>query len=396
MGNGRGLREDAVEPPVPLPSATVYDSLADYEAACKADPDVKKFDDELHSRTQKALSSLAASVEEPGQGASFKSLKDITVSLLEVDKEAVDVILNCKKDVWQNKALKELVKDYFDTSLNAVDFCGELQKCIHRTRDRQLYIQVALKHMPAEDDPTQVNCEVVLQELKGFAKAADPFLDDFNEQFKKVHESHLVMQKKLELKKMKLDNKLSGVRGWLKVSNVILAANCTSVILCGLVSDVVAAAPEVAADLAAETTKHIATTGTWLRPFCSRYLRMKAKKQIVEDAFRGNYVAIQDLNNIKASVDRLENEIAAIVRNIRFGEERQHDPFSLQVAVVAIGWKQAAFIKLLEELQETVSSSHNRISRARGVVLERLLENREHIFRPQLGQSSQKVDERAR
>lgn len=156
--------------------------------------------------------------------------------------------------------------------------------------------------MPAEGDPTQVNCEVVLQELKGFAKAADPFLDDFNEQFKKVHESHLVMQKKLELKKMKLDNKLGGVRGWLKVSNVILAANCTSVILCGLVSDVVAAAPEVAA----ETTKHIATTGTWLRPFCSCYLRMKAKKQIVEDAFRGNYVAIQDLNNIKASVDRLE------------------------------------------------------------------------------------------
>ncbi|CAK9863004.1 unnamed protein product [Sphagnum jensenii] len=374
MGNGRGLREDAVEPPVPVPSATVYDSLADYEAACKADPDVKKFDDELHSRTQKALASLAASVEEPGQGVSFKSLKDITVSLLEVDKEAVDVILNCKKDVWQNKALKELVKDYFDTSLNAVDFCGELQKCIHRTRDRQLYIQ----------------------ELKGFAKAADPFLDDFNEQFKKVHESHLVMQKKLELKNMKLDNKLGGVRGWLKVSNVTLAANCTSVILCGLVSDVAAAAPEVAADLAAETTKHMATTGTWLRPFCSSYLRMKAKKQIVEDAFRGNYVAIQDLNNIKASVDRLENEIAAIVRNIRFGEERQHDPFSLQVAVVAIGWKQAAFIKLLEELQETVSSSHNRISRARGVVLERLLENREHIFRPQLGQSSQKVDERAR
>jgi hypothetical protein len=92
----------------------------------------------------------------------------------------------------------------------------------------------------------------------------------------------------------------------------------------------------------------------------------------------------------------LQNEIAAIVRNIRFGEERQHDPFSLQVAVVAIGWKQAAFIKLLEELQETVSSSHNRISRARGVVFERLLENREHIFRPQSGQSSQKVDERAR
>jgi hypothetical protein len=170
-------------------------------------------------------------------------------------------------------------------------------------------IQMALKHFPTEDDPTQVDCEAVLKELKAFIEAADPFLDDFNEQFRKVYDSHVAMKKKLELKKMKLDNKLRAVRGWTKVSNVILAANCTSVILCGLVSDVVAA-PEVAAHLVAETTKPgctgTHTSGSWLRPFCSRYSRIKAKTAIVEDAVRGNYVAIQDLNNIKASVDRLE------------------------------------------------------------------------------------------
>ncbi len=150
MGNSNSLSSqgDVVQPLVarlPISSSGgsgVYDSLADYEAACKTDPDVKKFDDKLQTRTQKALSSLAAGVEEPGQGVSFKSLKDVTTSLLEVDKEVVDVILNCKNDVWANEELKELVEDYFDTSLTALDFCGVLEKYIQKTRDRELYIQV--------------------------------------------------------------------------------------------------------------------------------------------------------------------------------------------------------------------------------------------------------------
>jgi hypothetical protein len=79
----------------------------------------------------------------------------------------------------------------------------------------------------------------------------------------------------------------------------------------------------------------------------------------------------------------LQSEIAAIVRNIRFGDERhEHDPFSLQVAMVAIGWKQAAFIKLLTELQEsTVTSSYNRICKARQLVLQRIVENQEYVLK---------------
>jgi hypothetical protein len=86
-------------------------------------------------------------------------------------------------------------------------------------------------------------------------------------------------------------------------------------ILCGLVADQNLHLEE----LENTTTKRIEylTTarlgGSCCRPlspsssFCSRfYLRIKATKAIVEAAFRGNYVAIQDLNNIKVSVDRLE------------------------------------------------------------------------------------------
>lgn len=123
----------------PLPQV----NLEDYEAACKADPDVKRFDDQLHTRTQQALSSLAEGVETLGQGVSFKSLKDVTTSLLEVDNEVVHVILAYKEDVWANKELMDLVTEYLNTSLEALDFCGVLENCVQQTRDNlELHLQV--------------------------------------------------------------------------------------------------------------------------------------------------------------------------------------------------------------------------------------------------------------
>jgi hypothetical protein len=185
-----------------------------------------------------------------------------------------------------------------------------------------LMLQVALEHMSAapeadHDDPScmtevMTDCEdVVLKELDAFAEAPDPFLDDFTEEFEKVYESHVAMQKRLELKKKKINDKLSAIQGWIKIFN-------NTFILCGLVADQNLHLEE----LENTTTKRIeylttarlgGSYGCCCRPlspsssFCSRfYLRIKATKAIVEAAFRGNYVAIQDLNNIKVSVDRLE------------------------------------------------------------------------------------------
>jgi hypothetical protein len=78
---------------------------------------------------------------------------------------------------------------------------------------------------------------------------------------------------------------------------------------------------------------------------------------------------------------KLQDEIAGITQNIKFGEDRRHDPYSLQVVVEAIRRKQNAFIKQLEDLRETVSQSNNIIKNARTVVLQRILDNQDIIFR---------------
>jgi hypothetical protein len=299
---GRNVNASGSRPADPLPQV----NWEDYEAACKADPDVKRFDDKLHTRTQEALSSLAEGVERPGQGVSFKSLKDVTTSLLEVDNEVVHVILAYKEDVWANKELMDLVTEYLNTSLEALDFCGVLEKCVQQTRDNlELHLQVAINHMPAEREPTREQSASVLKELEGFVSAANPFSEDFSKQFMTVYQRHLEMQNKLQVKKKKLDSKLRSVRGWMKVSNIILGATCAAVLLCRVIADAIAA-PRVAVDLAEESRKPGRGMGSWLKPLCRKYEQIRAQAAIIEDASKGTFVAIQDLNNIKASVERLK------------------------------------------------------------------------------------------
>lgn len=166
-------------------------------------------------------------------------------------------------------------------------------------------LQVAINHMPTEGEPTQEQCSSVLNELQGFVRAANPFSEDFSKQFLNVYQRHLDMQNKLQVKKKKLDKKMRTVAGWMKVSNIILGATCAAVLLCRVIADTIAA-PKVAQDLAEESRKPGGGMGSWLKPLCRRYEQLRAQAAIFEDASRGTFVAIQDLNNIKASVDRLQ------------------------------------------------------------------------------------------
>ncbi|KAL0386979.1 UNVERIFIED_CONTAM: hypothetical protein Sradi_2579700 [Sesamum radiatum] len=104
--------------------------LNHYEAACRLDVDLQSFDTTLQARTNNVINSLAAGVEV--KALSFDSLKEVTECLLEMNQEVVKVILDCKKDIWKNQELFDLVEDYFENSLKTLDFCAALEKCLKR------------------------------------------------------------------------------------------------------------------------------------------------------------------------------------------------------------------------------------------------------------------------
>lgn len=143
--------------------------LESYEAACKLDRDLQTFDTTLQARTNQVMMSLAAGVEV--KALSFDSLKEVTECLLEMNQEVVKVILECKQDIWKTPELFELVEEYFENSLQTLDFCTALEKCLKRARDSQLLLLVALGMFDEESGVEGESYAKTLEELTKFQAA---------------------------------------------------------------------------------------------------------------------------------------------------------------------------------------------------------------------------------
>ncbi|KAF6170413.1 hypothetical protein GIB67_014343 [Kingdonia uniflora] len=226
--------------------ALVEDDAKGRNYARMSDPDLQSFDASLQDRANHVINALAFGGEV--QSFSFDSLKEVTGCLLEMDQQVVKVILDCKQDIWKNQELLDLVEEYFENSLQTLDFCTALEKCLKRARDSQLIINVALQQFEEEEQDEGVNQKKylrTLEELKNFKVAGDPFTEEFCQMFKSVTRSQVLMIEKLQAQRSKLDKKLKSVKIWPKVSpvyhicfsfcsntNMFRGLGCTSSFIC--------------------------------------------------------------------------------------------------------------------------------------------------------------------
>lgn len=343
--------------------------LNSYKAACKLDSDLQSFDATLQARTNHVINTLAVGVEV--KALSFGSLKEVTECLLEMNQEVVKVILECKKDIWKNQELFDLVEEYFENSLQTLDFCTALEKCLKRARDSQLLILVALQQFEEEDKGEGNKYSKTLEELKNFKSAGEPFTEEFFRIFQSVHRQQLLMLEKLQLRKNKIDKKLKSINSWRKVSSIIFAAAFATVLLCSVVAAAVAA-PPVAAALAAASSIPLGSMGKWIDSLWRNYENaLKGQKEVISSMQVGTYVAIKDLDNIKVLIDRLEIEIESLSRNVDFIIEEEAVKFGIE----EIKKKLEVFMKNVEELGLQADMCSRDIRRARTVVLQRIIKH---------------------
>ncbi|KAF4366919.1 hypothetical protein F8388_013984 [Cannabis sativa] len=346
--------------------------LNSYEAACKLDSDLRTFDSALQARTNQVINTLAVGVEV--RSLSFDSLKEVTECLLEMNQEVVKVILECKKDIWKNQELFELVEEYFENSLKTLDFCTALEKCLKRARDTQLLILVALQQFEEETVEGGSRYVRTLEELKNFKAAGDPFTAEFFQLFQEVYKQQTLMLEKLQLRKNKLDKKLKCIHAWRKVSSMIFVATFAAVLICSVVAAAMAA-PPVAAALAAATSIPIGSMGKWIDSLWKKYEdALRGQKEVISAMQVGTYVAIKDLDNIRVLIDRLEMEIESLLRNAEFTIEED----ALRVGIEEIKKKLGGFMKTVEELGVQADVCSRDIRRARTVVLQRIIKNPNH------------------
>ncbi|CAI8618518.1 unnamed protein product [Vicia faba] len=343
--------------------------LSSYEAACKVDIDLQTFDSTLQTRTNQVINTLASGVQV--RALSFDSLKQITECLLEMNQEVVKVILECKKDIWKSEELFELVEEYFENSLQTLDFCTALEKCLKRARDSQLLILLAIQRFEEESESGEKCYVRTLQELKNFKTAGDPFTEEFFLIFQSVYRQQILMLEKLQVRKNKLDKKLKSIHSWRKVSSMIFVATFAAVLICSVVAAAIAA-PTVAAALAAATAIPIGSMGKWIDSLWRNYENaLKGQKEVIGSMQAGTYVAIKDLDNIRVLIDRLETEIESLLHNLDFAIEEE----AVKIGIEEIKKKLGVFMKNVEDLGVQADVCSRDIRRARTVVLQRIIKH---------------------
>lgn len=343
--------------------------LNSYEAACKLDADLQSFDTTLQARTNQVINTLAIGVEV--RALSFDSLREVTECLLEMNQEVVKVILECKKDIWKNQELFELVEEYFENSLQTLDFCTALEKCLKRVRDNQLLILVALQKFDEESEVGGSRYARTLQELKNFKAAGDPFTQEFFQIFESVYKQQMLMLEKLQLRKNKFDKKLKYIHSWRKVSSMIFVATFAAVLICSVVAAAMAA-PPVAAALAAATAIPVGSMGKWIDSLWKNYENaLKGQKEVINSMQVGTFVAIKDLDNIRVLIDRLEIEIGSLLQTAEFAIEEE----AVKIAIEEIKKKLGVFMRNVEDLGVQADICSRDIRRARTVVLQRIIKH---------------------
>lgn len=364
-GSGSGLGSGHI-------SHQIVSELNAYEAACRSDSDLQSFDAMLQARANNVISTLATGVEV--RAMSFDTLKEVTECLLEMNQEVVKVILNCKKDIWKNQELFELVEEYFENSLQTLDFCAALDKCLKRVRDSQLLILVALQHFDEDEGVDDNRYEKTLEDLKGFKDAGDPFTDEFFKIFHSVYKQQMVMLDKLQAKKMKLDKKVKYMQTWRKVSTVIFVATFAAVLICSVVAAAMAA-PPVAAALAAASAIPLGSMGKWINSLLKNYENaIKGQKEIISSMQVGGFVAIRDLDTIRVLVDRLQLDIEEMMMKADHVIEGD-DPGDemVKIAIEEIKIKLNSFMKNVDDLGMQADNCSRDVRRARTVVLQRII-----------------------
>ncbi|XP_022894948.1 UPF0496 protein 1-like [Olea europaea var. sylvestris] len=351
-------------------------NLSSYEAACRADPDLRNFDSSLQARTSRAINSIAVSLDV--QSVSLDSLRDVTECLLEMNDGVVKIILQNKMDIWKNKELADLVDDYFENSLQTLDFCTAFESCLKRASHIQSIINVALRKFEEEHfggseyGSVKKNYSKTLEELRNFRGTDEPFNEEFFNLFNSVYKQQILMLEKLQARKRKLDKKLGKLEAWRKVTNVIFVVAFASVLICSVVAAAVSAPPVLTA-LAAAASVPLGSMGKWLNSIWKKYKNeLMSQREILISMQIGNYIMIKDLDGIRVLVDRFQIEIEALLANADFAMREDE---AVVIAVEEIKKNVNGFMKTIHDLNEHANKCSRETRMARALILRRIMDH---------------------
>ncbi|XP_060175639.1 UPF0496 protein 1-like [Lycium barbarum] len=372
MGN-QCTKPNNHSPPRPEISSNceVSPDLSSYQSACEEDPELQRFDSLLQSRASLALNSIAVNMLDY-RSLSLDSLREVTSCFLDMNQGVVSFILESKKDIWKDPDIFDLVKDYLDSSIHIMNFCTSLDDCLERAHNSQSIILVALTKFENErnEGDSKVLFLETLEQLKSFQAAGDPFTAKFFSSFHSVYLQQEALLSKLKSKKSKLDKKLSRVKTWKRVSNIIFATVFVSAIICSIVAAAVTAPPIVTA-LAAAASVPLGTVGKWINSMWKKYEdELKREREVLTSMQAGSFVVIQDLEHIRVLADKLQIIFEGLLSSSDFAISGSD---AVTSAMEEVKKNVNGFSETIDVLSQHAKKCNQDIRMARAVILRKIV-----------------------
>lgn len=372
--SSKGINSNTDVPtPIQMGAHSLYAAdLSSYEAACVNDPNLQSFDATIQERTNRVINSLAQGIEV--RSISLESLGEVTGSLLDMNQEVVKVILECKQDIWNKKDrdLFSLVEDFFENSLQTLEFCNALEKCLKRAREK---LVVVMSAMTCFDEEVQNGAEgstyvKTLKGLKDFKETEDPFTEEFYSLFQSVYTQQSSMLKKLLIRKQNLDKKLKSHKTLKRVSSVIFVAAFVAVLIFSVVAAAISAPPVVTA-LAGALAVPIGSVGKWCNSLFKKYeTALKGQREVISSMHVGTYIALVDMNNIRVRINQLEIKIESMVQTADFALGNED---AVKLAIDEIKKKIETFAEIIESLSVQADQCSRQTRKARTVVVQKII-----------------------
>lgn len=372
--SSKGINSNTDVPtPIQMGAHSLYAAdLSSYEAACVNDPNLQSFDATIQERTNRVINSLAQGIEV--RSISLESLGEVTGSLLDMNQEVVKVILECKQDIWNKKDhdLFSLVEDFFENSLQTLEFCNALEKCLKRAREKLVVVKSA---MTCFDEEVQNGVEgstyvKTLKGLKDFKETEDPFTEEFYSLFQSVYTQQSSMLKKLLIRKQNLDKKLKSHKTLKRVSSVIFVAAFVAVLIFSVVAAAISAPPVVTA-LAGALAVPIGSVGKWCNSLFKKYeTALKGQREVISSMHVGTYIALVDMNNIRVRINQLEIKIESMVQTADFALGNED---AVKLAIDEIKKKIETFAEIIESLSVQADQCSRQTRKARTVVVQKII-----------------------
>ncbi|XP_012574409.1 UPF0496 protein At2g18630-like [Cicer arietinum] len=359
--------------PIKMGAHSLYAAdLRSYEAACDEDPNLQSFDATIQERTNRVISSLAQGIEV--RSISLDSLGEVTGSLLDMNQEVVKMILECKQDIWNKKDrdLFSLVEDFFENSLQTLEFCNALEKCLKRAREKLVVVKSVMTCFEEEvqngvEGSTYVK---TLKGLKDFKETGDPFSEEFYSLFQSVYAQQASMLKKLLIRKQKLDKKLKSLKTLKRVSSAIFVAAFVAVLIFSVVAAAIAAPPVIMA-LAGALAVPIGSVGKWCNSLFKKYeTAIKGQGEVISSMQIGTYISLVDMNNIRVRIEQLEIKIESMLQIADFALGNED---AVKLAIDEIKKKIEIFAEIIETLSVQADQCSRQTRKARTVVVQKII-----------------------